>query len=415
METRELDRLRKELALRKRLQDAIFVFSRSLSARLTLQTALESLVLEVATLFGVRRTSVWLHDRETRVLILSASSDPRDQGSGARIPTSESSMIARGLRVEAPEMTGEGDARCLVMSLRGWRRALGTLVIEGQATRVDPDLFVELAADLGRQLGATLERVLVLEEHLREAAAQAELRARLAQSEKMASLGQFVAGMAHEMNNPLQGVLGSLELMIRKTPPESETRAELQRILDQAERAVVIVNNLVLFTGRQPAARNIVSIQDLVDQTISLRESLPGRVRIATVHRRGAGLPLVVGDESRLQRALGIILSNAEQAITDGGRTGEVTVTTRAEGSTVVIDIADTGRGIAADVLPRVFEPFFTTREVGQGTGLGLAIAYGIVSDHGGTITAASSPRGAAFTITLPAADDRVTSAGSLQ
>lgn len=414
MESRELDRLTKELAVRKRLQDALFVFSRSLSARLTLPTALESLVLEVGTIFGVRRTSVWVHDRDARVLVLSASSDPRDRASGARIPTNDSSPVARGLRVEAPEVTGTGDARCLVMSLRGWRRALGTLVIEGQATRIDPELFVELSAELARQLGTIIERVLVLEDHLRDAAAQAELRARLAQSEKMASLGRFVAGMAHEMNNPLQGVLGSLELMIRETPPESGLRRELQRILDEAERAVLIVSNLLLFTRHSPAARDAVMVRDLVDETISLRESAIGRPKIPMVHNQGADLPDVLGDRARLQRALLNIIINAEQAVRDSGRTGAITVTTRGEGGTVVIDVADTGAGIAPDVLPRIFEPFFTTREVGEGTGLGLAIAYGIINDHGGTITAASSARGAAFTIVLPAADDKVTSTGSL-
>ncbi|MBA3637999.1 MAG: ATP-binding protein [Acidobacteriota bacterium] len=414
MESRELDRLTKELALRKRLQDALFVFSKSLSARLTLQTALESLVLEVGSMFGVRRTSVWLHEREARVLVLIASSDPREQASEARIPTSESSTVARGLRVDAPEVTGEGDARCLVMSLRGWRRALGTVVIEGQTTKVDPELFVELAADLGRQLGATLERVLVLEDHLRDAAAQAQLRGRLAQSEKMASLGQFVAGMAHEMNNPLQGVLESLELMIRDTAPESKTRTELQRILAEAERAVLIVSNLLLFTRRHPATREVIALHDLVDQTMSLRESAPGRAQIAVVHNRGTGVPSVVGDRARLQRAFMNIIINAEQAIRDSGRPGEITVTSRAEPGTAVIDVADTGTGIAPDVLPRIFEPSFATREVGQGTDLGLTIAYGIVTEHGGTITVASSPRGAAFTIVLPAADDKVTSSGSL-
>lgn len=414
MESPELDRLTKELALRKRLQDALFVFSKSLSARLTLQTALESLVLEVGTMFGVRRTSVWLHEREARVLVLIASSDPREQASEARIPTSESSTVARGLRVDAPEVTGDGDARCLVMSLRGWRRALGTLVIEGQTTKVDPELFVELAADLGRQLGATLERVLVLEDHLRDAAGKAQLRGRLAHSEKMASLGQFVAGMAHRMNDPLQGVLGSLELMIRDTAPESKTRTELQRILTEAERAVLIVSNLLLFTRHHPATRDVIAIHDLVDQTMSLRESASGRAQIAIVHNRGTSAPSVVGDRARLQRALMNLIINAEQAIRDSGRPGEITVTSRAERGTVVIDVSDPGTGIAPDVLPRVFEPFFTTREMDQGTGLGLTIASGIINEHGGTITAASSPRGAAFTIVLPAADDKVTSLGSL-
>jgi signal transduction histidine kinase len=252
MESRDFDRLTRELALRKRLQDALLVFSKSISARLTFETALESLVLEVAAIFGVRRTSVWLHDREARILVLSASSDPREKGSAARIPTSESSPIVRGLRVDVPEIAGEGHAQCLVMSLRGWRRALGTLVLEGRATRVDPELFVQLSADLGRQLGAALERVLLLEDHLRDATAQAELRTRLAQSEKMASLGQFVAGVADEMSNPLQKALGLLELMIRDAPADSKIGWELQRVLDEAERAALIVTNLLVLTGRQP-------------------------------------------------------------------------------------------------------------------------------------------------------------------
>lgn len=165
MESRDLDRLTRELALRKRLQEALLVFSKSIAARLTTETAMESLVLEVRTIFGVRRTSIWLHDREARVLTLSASSDPRERGSAARIPTTEASPVARGLRVEAPEISGDGEAQCLTMSLRGWRRALGTIVIEGRASKMDPELFVELASDLGRQLGATLECVLMLESH----------------------------------------------------------------------------------------------------------------------------------------------------------------------------------------------------------------------------------------------------------
>ncbi len=413
MESREFDRLTKELALRKRLQTALLVFSKSIAARLTLETALESLVVEVGTIFGVRRTSIWMHDREAHVLTLSGSSDPRERASAARIPTSESSSVARGLRVDAPEVTGDGDAQCLVMSLRGWRRALGTLVIEGAPTRVDQELFVELTADLARQLAPMVERILVLEDHLRDAAAQAQLRTRLAHSEKMASLGQFVAGIAHEMNNPLQGVLGFLELMIRETPADSKMRWELQRIFDEAERAALIVTNLLVFTGRQTATRDSLHLHDLVDHTMALRESAPNRAHVEIVHKRATRLPFVLGDRARLQQALLNIILNAEQAITDSGSSGAITVTTRAEGSSVVVEIEDTGPGIAPDVLPRIFEPFFTTKEVGQGTGLGLAITYGIVQDHGGAITAASSPRGTAFTIVLPAVGDKVTSAGS--
>src|SRR5918993_4436786 len=346
MESRDFDRLTRELALRKRLQEALLVFSKSISARLTLETALESLVLEVGTIFGVRRTSVWLHDRQARILILSASSDPREKGSAARIPTAESSVIARGLRVDAPEVAGEGDAQCLVMSLRGWRRALGTLVIEGRPNRVDPELFIDLSADFARQLGAALERVLLLEDHLRDAAAQTQLRTRLAQSEKMASLGQFVAGIAHEMNNPLQGVLGFLELMIRDAPADSKIGWELQRIFDEAERAASIVTNLLVFTGRQPTTRETLQLKDLVDQTLALRESAPSRGHATVSHKSVAHLPCVLGDRIRLQQALLNIIINAEQAIAGSGAPGQITVSTGSERGMVTIDIDDTGPGI---------------------------------------------------------------------
>ncbi len=348
-------------------------------------------------------TSVWLHDREARILVLSASSDPREKGSAARIPTGESSPVARGLRVDAPELAGEGDARTLVMSLRGWRRALGTLVIEGHPTRVDPEPFVELSADLARQLGATLERVLVLEDHLRDAAAQAQLRTRLAQSEKMASLGQFVAGIAHEMNNPLQGVLGLLELMIRDAPADSKIGRELQRIFDEAERAALIVTNLLVFTGRQPTTRETLQLEDLVGSHAGAAgigaASWPCHDRSEPRAAAAAGLrrsrPAAAGPvEHHHQRRAG------DRGVRHAGR--DHAVNPRRTGRRWSSMIEDNGPGIAPDVLPRIFEPFFTTREVGQGTGLGLAIAYGIVHDHGGTITAASSPRRTAFTIVLP-------------
>lgn len=412
MESRELERLTRELSLRKRLQEALLVFSRSVSARLALETALESLALEMTALLGVRRMSIWMHEREARTLRLAASSDPRESTADSRIPTDDDSPIARGLRVDAPEVAGSGDAQSLVMSLRGWRRALGTLVIEGEPREVERALFVDLSADLARQLSVALERVLVLDERIRDAEAQEQLRHRLAQSEKLASLGQFAAGIAHEMNNPLQGVLGHLELMILATEP-GPTRADLQRIYNDADRAAKVVHNLLVFTGTQRSARRPVDVDDLVEAAIAIRQAALRRGRVEFVYRRGTALPPVLGDSALLQQALLNILINAEQAIASSSATGHITAKTHGRGGVVTIEIEDTGPGITPDVLPRIFEPFFTTKEVGQGTGLGLAITYGIVQEHGGSITAASAAGGAAFTIELPVADGRVEATGS--
>jgi signal transduction histidine kinase len=410
MEPPELERLTRELALRKRLQEALLVFSRGLSARLTLPTALESLSMELTALFGVRRTSIWLHDRDARTLSLAASSDPRELAGTPPVPTGTDSLLARGLRIDAPEVSGSGDAHSLIMSLRGWRRALGTLVIEGEPREVARALFVDLAADLSRQLSVALERQVEHEERNLAAERQGQLRDRLAQVEKLASLGEFVAGIAHQMNNPLQGVLGHLELLI-DTPAAAPVRCELQRIYNDADHARTIVQDMLTFTGTGRPARQPVDVHDLVEQTLDMCPAARHGGDVTIVHRPGPDLPRVLGDAGQLQQALLNILINAEQAIAASGD-GRVIVTTRTEGGLVMIEIRDSGPGIEPAVLSRIFEPFFTTKPVGQGTGLGLAIAQGIVQAHGGSITAARSPQGTVFTIALPAASDKVDAAG---
>jgi signal transduction histidine kinase len=411
MEPPELDRLTKELSLRNRLQDALLVFSRSLSASLILETALESLCMEVTALFGVRRTSIWIHDREARTLSLAASSDPREIAGTPPVPTGTDSLMARGLRIDAPEVSGSGDAQSLIMSLRGWRRALGTLVIEGEPREVERALFVDLSADLSRQLSVGLERQVVLEERILAAEGQGQLRNRLAQTEKLASLGEFVAGIAHQINNPLQGVLGHLELLI-DAPAAAPVRSELQRIHNDANHARTIVQNMLTFTGTRRAARQPIDVHDVVEQTIAMRRAARHRGGVEIVHRPGPDLPRVLGDAGHLQQALLNILVNAEQAIAAAPGDGHITVTTRTAGELVTIEIRDSGPGIEPAVLSRIFEPFFTTKPAGEGTGLGLAITQGIVQAHGGSITAASSPQGTVFTIAFPAASDKVGAAG---
>ena len=404
MDSQNVERLKRELAARKRIQETLLVFSRGVSARLGLEGALESLAVDVTAIFGTTRCSIWMHDRRKRTLTLAASSDPRESASKMNIRTDEDSIIARGLRLDAPEMSATGEAQCLVVPLRGWRRALGTVVIDGEPRHMDAAMFVELAADLGRQLSIAVERVLVLEEFVGDMTEQMQLRSRLTQTDKLASLGQFVAGIAHEINNPLQGVLGYAELLMETVPADSPLRDDLRRIYREAERAAEIVRNLLVFTGSQQSPRRPVDVPELVAQTLAIREAIVRGVRIDLAQAGDADVPAVPGDQRRLQQALLNILINAEQAIAAIGSPGRIVITVRAAEPGVMIVIDDTGPGIPGDVLPRIFDPFFTTKEVGQGTGLGLAIAYGIIQDHGGGITAAASPLGGArFIIQLPA------------
>ena len=398
MDSSVLERIGRELALRKRLQEALLVFSRGVSARLALGSGLEALVEEVNTIFGARRTSVWLHDRRANLLRLAASSDPRDTPDPERIPTTDDGPIPTGLRQHGPLVVGAGAERAVIAPLRGWRRALGTLVVEGKAHELNDELLVELSMDLARQLSTAIESVIVLEELIGQ-------QRILAQAEKLASLGQFIAGIAHEMNNPLQSVLGHLELIIEGGGKDLAQRGELRRIYHDADRAAKVVRNLLVFAGNQKAVRRRLNVGRLLSRAIAARQSAFQRPDVEIV-REGPNDLEVSGDSGLLQQALLNVLINAEQAIAQTKRAGRIVVRTSSSDGRVIITIEDTGPGIPPEVLPRIFDPFFTTKEVGQGTGLGLAIVYGVIQEHGGSIHAGSSPLGGAmFTVQLPAAE----------
>jgi PAS domain S-box-containing protein len=275
--------------------------------------------------------------------------------------------------------------------------------------------FLLTATPLTSQDGHTLGRVLVARDITHQTRLEAEraaLRERLGQSEKLASLGQFVAGIAHEMNNPLQGVLGHLELLIEMTDAARPVRRELKQIYQEADRAAKIVKNLLVFTGSRRLARKRVQLDSILTRAIASRRAHLERADIKLIRRQADNLPPVLCDPLHLQQAFLNILINAEHAVSGRDtRAIEVTTSSRRPHKRVAITIRDTGPGISPEILPRIFDPFFTTKEVGQGTGLGLAITYGIVQDHAGTITAENGrDGGAVFHIELPTAadDDKV-------
>jgi signal transduction histidine kinase len=232
-----------------------------------------------------------------------------------------------------------------------------------------------------------------------------ELRKQLGQSEKLAALGQFVAGIAHELNNPLQGVLGHLELLRVTGAFPKQLRREVQTIYREADRAAKIVRNLLVFAGSRRLARRSVSLNAVLTKVVALRAEACRAQGIELVRHYDEKLPRVQSDPLLLHQVFLNMVMNAEHAIASAGRGGRIEIATAAaDGDRIVATVRDTGPGIAPDVLSHIFEPFYTTKEVGKGTGLGLAIAYGIVQEHGGQITAANHPEGGAvFTVELPA------------
>jgi len=231
------------------------------------------------------------------------------------------------------------------------------------------------------------------------------LERRLAQSEKMSSLGQLISGTAHELNNPLASVLGYAQLLAASPlAADPEVARRLQVLRRDAERCQRIVENLLAFARKRPPERRALSIHQIIEATIALVEySL--RVEGVTVRTSlDPSVPAIEGDPHELQQALLNLLTNAKDALANRGQPGEIHVRSAVDGAWVVIDVADNGPGIPPEMAERVFDPFFTTKPEGRGTGLGLAIVYGAVTSHGGTVEVLSGvPRGATVRIRLPA------------
>ena len=236
-----------------------------------------------------------------------------------------------------------------------------------------------------------------------------ELRKRLTQSEKLAALGQFVAGIAHELNNPLQGVLGHLELLratgafpkqLRKRSADDLPRSRSRRE-DRPQPAGLRRIAAARAPLGQPERR-----RSRRSWRCARRPAVPPDIEV--VRHYDEKLPRVQSDPLLLHQAFLNIVMNAEQAIAATRAAGpdrDQRPSVAPSGDRIVATVRDTGAGIPADVLSRIFEPFYTTKEVGKGTGLGLAIAYGIVQEHGGQIVAANHPDGGAvFTVELPVA-----------
>ncbi len=235
-------------------------------------------------------------------------------------------------------------------------------------------------------------------------------QAQLLQAEKLSAIGQLVAGVAHELNNPLTSVIGFAQLLEEEMHhdeirPAAELAQDLRRIAEESQRAARIVRNLLAFARQQAAARAPQDVADLFSRVLALRSYELRLNGIELVTDYQPSLPTVVADGSQLQQALLNLVLNAEQAMR-GRRIKRLHVGTRYDEASAAVElfITDTGHGIEQANLSRIFDPFFTTRDVGEGTGLGLSICYGIVRDHGGQISVESKvDAGTTFSLLLPA------------
>ncbi len=268
-----------------------------------------------------------------------------------------------------------------------------------------PDIGPMARSDLGVLQSSFQEMLLALRD--REKAQQEESEKRLLQSEKQAIVGRLAAGVAHEINNPLTGVLTFTHLLLRRDDLAPEVRGDLETIASQTERVRKIVKGLLDFSRQTKLEAQPTDFNPFVASTVKLLHNQAMLKGIELSFDPREEFPVMNLDHSQMQGVLVNMIINALDATEPGGK---VTVVTRPgdpglhDGRKgVVIDVVDTGHGIAPENIDKLFDPFFTTKEVGKGTGLGLAVSQGVVARHGGTIKVKStSSKGSTFTIWLP-------------
>jgi two-component system NtrC family sensor kinase len=234
---------------------------------------------------------------------------------------------------------------------------------------------------------------------------------RIMESERLAHIGQLAAGVAHEINNPLTGIVTYSHLLLERAAAQNGTRDSLEKIVKQANRCRDIIRGLLDFSRQRKPEKRLSSLNRVLEECISLVDNQVLFHNIQIAPRLGKDLPRVFMDPSQIQQVFMNLIINAAEAMNGAGK---LTLTTRhvpAENA-VEVDFADTGHGISEEDLDKLFSPFFTTKEVGHGTGLGLAISYGIIKEHKGTISVESEVgKGTMFTIHLPIASEAVESA----
>jgi signal transduction histidine kinase len=236
---------------------------------------------------------------------------------------------------------------------------------------------------------------------LDDVTARVRLEEQLQHSEKMASIGLLAAGVAHEVNTPLTGISSYTQMLRDQVRPEDLRYPLLEKIEKQAFRAAKIINNLLNFARSSTAEMEPIDLNRLLTDVLSLVEHQLDKNRVKVRREFSEDLPRIRGNENRIQQVFFNLILNARDAMPSGGW---LTLATRADDDTVIVEVRDTGVGIRREDVKRIYDPFFTTKGMGRGTGLGLSVSYGILQEHGGAIFVDSTHgKGTTFQVALPA------------
>jgi two-component system NtrC family sensor kinase len=249
-------------------------------------------------------------------------------------------------------------------------------------------------------LGA-LERSIQEKEKAEEETAKIEQQLQLAG--RLAAVGELAAGVAHELNNPLAAVQAFAQFLADRDDMDETAKSDLQTIYKEAQRATRITGNLLSFARKHNPERSLISINEVIVKSLELHIYRMNLNNIEIVTDFDPDLPMTMADFHQIQQVFANIITNAEQAMTEAHGGGKLVIKTHPMGELIQVTFTDNGPGILKENFKSIFDPFYTTKEVGEGTGLGLSICYGIMQEHGGRIyTESKVDEGTTFVVEIP-------------
>jgi PAS domain S-box-containing protein len=419
LDVTEKRRAEDEMRRRNRELNALNAMAVVATQSFDLDEILNLTLRQVVSLFGTESGTVYLADSDASTYRRRAAWGPRsrDQSRPAILNFAEGfgDLIIRS-RAEVitaeylPHLTGavadfiqsSSDGSWVWVLFWGKENPIGMMGLRSHVERQYSSGEENLLVAISRQLATTIEKVRLYEETCKAYEDLRRTQEQLLQSEKMSAVGQLIAGVAHELNNPLTAILGYAQLL------ESESlndRAQdyVAKMFKQAQRTHRVVQNLLSFARQRTPERSEIDLRKVLDETLGLRDYDLKINRIAVEKDLGSDPALVVADPHQLEQVFLNIINNAVDAVMETGHAGKLRIKIVRDANFLGVQFADDGPGIKDP--KRIFDPFYTTKNVGKGTGLGLSICYGIVKEHGGDITAVNGLNGGAvIEVRLPMA-----------
>jgi two-component system NtrC family sensor kinase len=413
------ERKRAEQEIRRRNRELMVLNSvaQTLTESMDLSDSLHRTLRQMSELFSLDAASLYLFEEGGKSLRRAAAVGLRSEFSrhfpatpvNAELLEQIKSVHATFLSVQGLALPAifreaqrrEGIVSAYVVILWSKDHVMGGFVVGSRTPREYSPADINLLIAAGSQISSAIERTLLYEETRQAYDNLRRTQEQLLHSEKMAAVGQLIAGVAHELNNPLTAILGYSQLLTTSGQIGARGIEYSEKLYKQAQRTHRIVQNLLSFARQHKPERSPVQINQAVEDTLALRD-YDLRMSNIRVHLELAeALPMIPADPHQLQQVFLNMVNNAVDAMLEKSQEGDLWVKTGTRAGFLFVEFADSGPGVVD--ASRVFDPFYTTKPVGKGTGLGLSICYGIVTEHGGTIRVRNTePHGACFTIELP-------------